>query len=284
MPMRPRNPPFISDKTVSRRSVIDWLGKGTVLALGAPLIKACAEFTGRANDADDVAPDGEPDALDAASDVGAEADAGAETGADAAPDAGGDAGEFPFEPGTGAPDVFRGWGERTVDPQDPRSILDSWRLTVDGMVENPMTFTFAELIALARQDQVTDFHCVEGWSVYDVPWNGVHLSTIFELVRPQAAVTHVAFHTIDEQYNESLPLDVALEPRTLMGYGVGGYTLPLAHGFPLRVVAPRLLGYKNPKYVQRIELTDRELLGYWVRAGYPYAGEVPPSRLRPGKY
>jgi DMSO/TMAO reductase YedYZ molybdopterin-dependent catalytic subunit len=280
--MRPRNPPFISDKTVTRRSVLDWLGKGMVLALGAPLLKACAEFSGRASDADDVVRDGEPDAPDAAGEGVAEARA--ETEADAATDVGGDAAEFPFEPGTGAPDVFRGWGERTVDPQDPRSILDSWRLTVDGLVDNPRTFTFEELIALTRQDQVTDFHCVEGWSVYDVPWNGVHLSTIFELVRPQAAASYVAFHTIDERYNESLPLDVALEPRTMMGYGVGGYTLPLAHGFPLRVVAPRLLGYKNAKYVQRIELTDRELRGYWVRAGYPYAGEVPPSRLRPGKY
>jgi DMSO/TMAO reductase YedYZ molybdopterin-dependent catalytic subunit len=280
--MRPRKPPFISEKTITRRSVLEWLGKGTVLALGAPVLKACADLGAHAEDAGDAVRDGEGDAAEAASDAGP--DVAVDGAADTAVDGAADGGVFPFEPGSGAADVFRGWGERTVDPQDPRSILDAWRLTVDGLVENPMTFTFEELIALARQDQVTDFHCVEGWSVYDVPWNGVHLSTIFGLVRPQAAATHVAFHTIDERYNESLPLDVALEPRTMMGYGVGGSTLPLAHGFPLRVVAPRLLGYKNAKYVQRIELTDRELLGYWVRAGYPYAGEVPAGRLRPGKY
>jgi DMSO/TMAO reductase YedYZ molybdopterin-dependent catalytic subunit len=171
-----------------------------------------------------------------------------------------------------------------VDPQDLRSILGSWRLTVDGMVENPRTFTWEELIGLTRQDQVTDFHCVEGWSVYDVPWNGVHLSTIFEVVRPRPEATYVAFHTIDGRYNESLPRTVALEPRTLLAYGIHGNTLPLAHGFPARVVVPRLLAYKSAKYVDRIELTDRPLIGFWVAAGYPYDAEVPPSRLRPGKY
>ena len=103
---------------------------------------------------------------------------------------------------------------------------------------------------------MTDFHCVEGWSVYDVQWNGVHLQRLFDLVQPTAAATYVTFHTLGDIYNESLKLDVALEPRTILGYGVGGNTLPVEHGFPLRVVIPRLLGYKNAKYIERIELTD----------------------------
>lgn len=118
----------------------------------------------------------------------------------------------------------------------------------------------------------------------DVPWNGVHLSSLLGLVGARPAATHVTFHTVGGQYNESLPLDVALEPRTLLAYGAGGNTLPLEHGFPLRAVIPRLLGYKNAKYVHRIELTDRPVEGFWVQAGYPYDGLVPASRLRPGKY
>jgi DMSO/TMAO reductase YedYZ molybdopterin-dependent catalytic subunit len=81
-----------------------------------------------------------------------------------------------------------------------------------------------------------------------------------------------------------MPIDVAREPRTLLGLGIAGSTLPLAHGFPLRIVVPRLLSYKNAKYVERIELVDAPLLGFWSQYGYPYEGEVPADRLRPGKY
>ena len=73
---------------------------------------------------------------------------------------------------------------------------------------------------------------------------------------------------------------MALEPKTLLAYGIDCATLPLDHGFPLRLVVPRLLGYKGPKYVHRIELTDGPIEGYWVARGYPYDGEVPESRHR----
>ena len=87
-----------------------------------------------------------------------------------------------------------------------------------------------------------------------------------------------------DEYNESLPLDIALEPKTMMAYGVNCNTMPLNHGFPLRTVIPRLLGYKNAKYVYRVELTDAPIEGFWVRLGYGYDGEVPPARLREGHY
>ena len=180
--------------------------------------------------------------------------------------------------------MFKSWYERTIDPQDLKKILASWTLTVDGLVTSKRSYTFAQLTGLQRSDQITDFHCVEGWSVLDIPWNGVRLTEIFKQVQPLSAATHVAFHTIDGKYNESLPLSVAKEARTLLGYGVGGQTLPLNHGFPLRGVVPRLLGYKNAKYVTRLELTDKPLHGFWVKGGYPYEGKVPQERLRPGKY
>ncbi len=155
---------------------------------------------------------------------------------------------------------------------------------MDGLVETPVTLTFGQILGLPRQDQLVDFHCVEGWSVYDVPWNGVHLSQLFALVAPLAAASHVTFHTIGGTYNESLPLDIATEPKTLLAYGVNCNTLPLSHGFPLRVVIPRLLGYKSAKYIHRIELTDRPINGFWVARGYTYDGEVPENRLREGKH
>lgn len=281
--MPPRVPPFISERTVGRRKLLEWLGKGTVLALGSPLLKACAALDGSPDGPEDVPPaDGADGGLDEVPPVDAAAD-GALDAAEAGTDGG--AGKLTFEPGsTSDSPIFEGWGERTVDPQDIRRILAEWRLTVDGLVERPRDFTFEELLDLTRLDQVMDFHCVEGWSIYDVPWNGVHLSTLAELVRPLPSATHVAFYTVDERYNESLPRAVATEPATMLAYGVDGRTLPLSHGFPLRVVVPRLLAYKSAKYVQRVTFTDEPVYGFWVRAGYPYDAEVPAGRLRPGRY
>ncbi|MHB8773064.1 MAG: molybdopterin-dependent oxidoreductase [Syntrophales bacterium] len=191
---------------------------------------------------------------------------------------------FPFEPGTARGGIFADWPVRTVDEQDLVRILAGWRLEVGGLVEKPRSYSFAEILALPRTDQVKDFHCVEGWSVHDVPWNGVTLSHILRQARPTKKTTHVNIRTIGNRYNDSLPLAVARESKTILAYGIAGSTLPLDHGFPLRVVVPRLLGYKNAKYVERLELTDKPLRGYWVAAGYEQAGTVQPNRLRKGRY
>jgi DMSO/TMAO reductase YedYZ molybdopterin-dependent catalytic subunit len=241
---------------VERRTVLGWLGNATVLAIGGKVLSACLGVADRkrpsARDADAASADGGPG--------------------------------FEFQPSLGTDPIFDDWYENTVDAQSLIDILAGWTLIVDGMVGKPISIGFADLVALDRQDQTTDFHCVEGWSVYDVPWNGVALARMLDLAGVDAAATHVTFHGIGGQYRESLPIDVAREPRSLLAYGVGGSTLPLAHGFPVRLVVPRLLGYKNAKYLSRIELTDSEVTGYWETYGYSYSGEVPSSRLRPGKY
>ena len=117
-----------------------------------------------------------------------------------------------------------------------------------------------------------------------MPWNGVPLARVLDLAGVQPSATFVTFHSVGDVYEESLPIDVAREPKTLLGYGVDGSTLPLPHGFPVRLVVPRLLGYKNAKYLSRIELADHVVTGYWESYGYSNDGEVPPARLRPGKY
>ena len=269
--MTPQRRP-ISRLTVSRREVLAWLGDGFVLALGsAALATACRAGTSGAAAEPDL---GSP-AEDPATDTGIAG--GDDVAADAA------AGAFAFAPGA-LDGIHERWPERTIDRQEVAAILASWELLIDGLVARPLTLSFADLVSLERTDLVADFHCVEGWSVLDVPWNGVRLSQLLDSVEPLAAATHVAFHTVGDRYNGSLPLAVAREPHTLLGYGVGGATLPLPRGFPVRVVVPRLLGYKNPKYVERVELTDAAEPGYWVRVGYPYDGEVPAGRLREGRY
>ncbi len=252
-------PPFISEKTITRRTLLDWMGKAAVLALGAELLNGCSDIN-ESNFNEEGGPY-----------VGSGVNC--ENGAD-----------FNFSPGEGDQEIFEQWKENTVDHQNLLDILNNWELQVDGLVKNPSVFSFTDLLQLERQDQITDFHCVEGWSVLGVPWNGLHLSSLFDIVAPESEVTHVTFHTQGDIYSESLPIEVALESKTMMAYGIGCSTIPLKHGFPLRLVVPRMLGYKSAKYVYRIELDDKAVAGYWQRWGYPYDAPVPEGRLRPGMY
>ncbi|MBE0617524.1 MAG: molybdopterin-dependent oxidoreductase [Proteobacteria bacterium] len=192
-------------------------------------------------------------------------------------------GDPQLRPGQGEAPLFASWPVRTVDSQDLAAILAGWRLQVGGLVERPFSLSFADLLA-SRTDRTADLHCVEGWSVLDIRWSGVPLAELLARARPLAIATHVNFHTLGAKYNESLPLAVAREPATLLAFAAAGETLPLAHGFPLRLVVPRLLGYKSAKFVHRVELADRPLQGFWVQNGYPYGGEVPSERLRAGRY
>jgi DMSO/TMAO reductase YedYZ molybdopterin-dependent catalytic subunit len=246
-PIGRAQPTEFGDRPWSRRTLLEWLGKGAVLALAGFDLGACAPR--RQNSC----PSGGTSGLN-------------------------------FDPGPCSSSIFASWPENTADPQNLAQILATWTLSVDGQVDNPMTLTFADLLALPRTDLVMDFHCVEGWSVQDVPWNGVHMSQLTSLVSPHASATYVNFYCIDGIYSESLPLAVALEPHTFLGYGIDGNSLPLAHGFPLRVVIPRLFGYKGAKYLTRIELTDQPLQGFWEAYGYSSDGQVPAALLRPGKY
>ena len=235
-------------KNWTRRSLVSWLGKGCVLALAGRGLTACGGLT--------------------------DTNGGLEwTGCEG--------NGFGFTPG--ACDIGN-WGERTVDPQRLEDILANWRLSVSGLVENEFTLTFDEMVDLPSHDPVVDFHCVEGWSVFDVPWNGVRLSALLDQAGVLPTATYVNFVTLGDDYNESLPLDVARESNTLLAYGIGGSSLSKKHGFPARVVIPRLYGYKSAKFVERIELSGHPIEGFWVDRGYSYDGEVPSSRLREGKY
>ncbi len=277
----------IEDQTLTRRSLLDWMGKATVIGLGGGLVASCVDEYGALADAGTLSNDGGDDPSAGPHDDTkgndtdpADDDTASEPEVASCETFDGNG----FEPGQGTHEVFEKWGERTVDPQEIEQVLKSWRLRVDGLVEKPVDLSFAELLALPSQDQLTDFHCVEGWSIHDVPWNGVHLKTLFDIVRPQPGATHVTLHTLGDKYNESLPIEVASEPKTLLAYGIDCSTLPLKHGFPLRLIVPRMYAYKSPKYVYRIELADAPVSGYWVAAGYPYDAPVSESRLRPGKY
>lgn len=107
-----------------------------------------------------------------------------------------------MEPGTIVRPELQNWNERTVDPQNLAAILGSWKLSIGGLVQKPVELGFCELREMGLITQVTDFHCVEGWSVYDVPWNGIPLSKLLEMVQPKSSATFLEMHCVGAKYLE----------------------------------------------------------------------------------
>ena len=160
-----------------------------------------------------------------------------------------------------------------------------FRLAVAGLVGQPRFFTLAELRALPGRTQITRHDCVEGWSAI-AKWKGVQLSAILDAVKPAAGARYVMFYCADPMeadgtdfYYESIDMDDAYHPQTILAYEMNDAALPVANGAPLRLRVERQLGYKHAKYVTAIALVDGfgniagGKGGYWEDNGYQwYAG------------
>ena len=137
-----------------------------------------------------------------------------------------------------------------------------WRLKVDGLVERPLALSLTELRALPARTQITMHSCDEGWSAI-AQWTGVQLSRLLDQCGPRLDARYVVFHCMDTQsadktpYYESIDLIDALHPQTILAYDMNGSALPVGNGAPLRLRVELQIGYKNAKYIDRIELVDR---------------------------
>src|SRR6266487_3645850 len=143
-----------------------------------------------------------------------------------------------------------------------------WSLKIDGLVEQPVELSYADLRALPRAEQVTDFHCVTGWSVSDVRWGGVRFRDLLAAVRPLPAAQAVGFFSADGAYSDSLTMDQAYLGDAMLAYQMGGAPLTRPHGARARVVIPEMYGYKGVKWLTRMELVDHQPTGYWEGLGY----------------
>ena len=130
-----------------------------------------------------------------------------------------------------------------------------WRLSVDGMVAQPGTFSLAQLKSYPSRSQITQLACEEGWS-YIAEWSGVPLSHVLELVGIQPQARYVVYFSIDPDWWESIDMADALHPQTFIAYGLNGDELPVGNGGPLRMRVPRQLGYKSVKFITHLTVTD----------------------------
>ena len=160
---------------------------------------------------------------------------------------------------------------KDVSRLEPTGFVD-WRLAVDGMVERPASLSIADLKSYPSRSQITHLACEEGWS-YIAEWTGVPLSHVLDTVgiRPQAK--YVVYFSMQKGWWDSIDMDDALHPQTLVAYGLNGGALPVGNGGPLRMRVPRQLGYKNVKYITRMTVTDNlKQFGKGLGAAAPEAG------------
>ena len=157
-----------------------------------------------------------------------------------------------------------------------------YRLAIGGLVENPVSLSLAELRALPARTQITRHDCVEGWSAI-AKWKGARLAALLDAVRPKPQARYAVFHCADpmeadgtDPYYESIDMEDAHHPQTILAYEMNDAALPVANGAPIRLRVERQLGYKHAKYVMRIDLVDSFAGiaggkgGYWEDQGYQW--------------
>jgi DMSO/TMAO reductase YedYZ molybdopterin-dependent catalytic subunit len=130
-----------------------------------------------------------------------------------------------------------------------------WRLSVNGMVDRPASFSLAQLKSYPSRRQITQLACEEGWS-YIAEWIGVPLSHVLDVVGIHPQARYVVYFSIEPDWWESIDMADALHPQTFLAYGMNGDELPVGNGGPLRMRLPRQLGYKSVKFITKLTVTD----------------------------
>jgi DMSO/TMAO reductase YedYZ molybdopterin-dependent catalytic subunit len=156
----------------------------------------------------------------------------------------------------------------SVTPNMPSRSTGEYRLTVDGLVDHPHALSYDQLLRLPQTELVREFQCVTGWRVPDVPWQGVTLATLLDRAGVQPSATHLRLYSFDGAYTESLTLDQARRDDVIVAHQMLGGPVSQEHGGPVRLYVAPMYGYKSLKWLERIEVVDRLVPGYWEERGY----------------
>lgn len=184
--------------------------------------------------------------------------------------------------------VFRANGTFNPNTEDYKALwrngFADWRLKIEGLVDRPLSLSLAQLHAMPHREQITRHDCVEGWSAIG-KWRGVPLASLLHATKMRDTARYLVFHCADfgggtTPYYESIDLVDAFHPQTILAFALNDRPLPVQNGAPLRLRVERQLGYKQAKYLMRIEaVSDLSTIfggkgGYWEDvAGYQwYAG------------
>lgn len=155
----------------------------------------------------------------------------------------------------------------TVTPI-PCTDSETWHFTLSGLVDNPMSTNWKGFLDLPRVVQISNFHCITGWSVYNVTYEGIALAQLLNLAGVQAAAKYVKFYSGDGVYTSALSLDQAQLADVIIAVLMDGQPIPSDLGGPARLIVPQMYAYKGVKWLNAIELISDPHIGFWESRGY----------------
>lgn len=154
----------------------------------------------------------------------------------------------------------------------PQIDLASWRLVVDGLVANPVTWSWSEFLAQPQLRIVSDIHCVTAWSRFENLWEGVGARHLIQVVAPKPEARFIVFHGYDG-YTTNVRRGRFEDEDVLLAHSWQGEPIPAEHGGPVRVVIPKLYFWKSAKWIRRIEFAASDHPGFWEVRGYHNEGD-----------
>ncbi len=158
-----------------------------------------------------------------------------------------------------------------INLSPPRVDVAEWRLTVDGLVAQPLSLTYQDLLAMPAHELYATLECISnqvgGDLISTTRFTGVRLADVLNRAGLQPGAVEIRF-TCADGYTESLPVDSALDPNTLLCFAMDGQQLPAEHGFPIRLFTPNRYGMKNPKWITRVEALGEPYDGFWEQRGW----------------
>lgn len=152
--------------------------------------------------------------------------------------------------------------------ETPTFTTKNWGFKIDGLVDHPITFRWNEFVQLKRTVQVSDFHCVTGWSVRHVTYEGIPLKELLNKAGVQQKATHLKFYSGDGVYTDSLTIEQANMDDIIVAMLMDGELIPSDYGGPVRLIIPKMYAYKSVKWLVRIKAINHPHLGYWQLRGY----------------
>lgn len=165
---------------------------------------------------------------------------------------------------------------------DPSPTLEGWRLDINGMVSNPYTLTYNQLVALPAVEVVVGMMCISnpigGGLIGNTRWKGVRLADLLKKARPQKGVVDVMLSAVDG-YTDSIPLQKALDPNVALVWEMNGAPLPSSHGFPARLLVPGIYGMKHVKWLTSIELVSYDFKGFWQQPDQGWSDPAPVNTM-----
>ncbi|MDF2723370.1 MAG: oxidoreductase [Paenibacillus sp.] len=151
----------------------------------------------------------------------------------------------------------------------------NWKFWISGLVDRRLEWNWEQFLQLPRKVQVSDFHCVTGWSVYSMTWEGIPLKELLAMAGVQGSAKFVKFYSGDGVYTDCLTLEQANIDDVLVAVMMDGKPIVRDLGGPVRLIVPKMYAYKSVKWLRNIELIAEEHVGFWEMNGYDQHAWVP---------